>query len=145
MNCIYCGCPPKDSAGTCDCVGANNARERKLGPEEVTPTHPHMFADVEALALRARVAELEARQTEHLALIARLSREMPYEDEVKQLHSRIGALMAEVGTLRAKIANMKAFYADSDKVFTEMKNRCAAFAGRISELTEQLAAAKKTW
>ena len=109
MNCAYCN-NPLNTAGTCYCFGATNARERRLGPDEITPAQPHVVSDLareEVLVLRARVAELEARQTEHLALIAQLSRTMPYEDEVKQLHSRIGALMAEVGTLRAQLSAAK--------------------------------------
>jgi hypothetical protein len=49
---------------------------------------------------QARIAELNA-------FIVKLSREMPYWDEVRQLDGQVRTLIAEVGTLRAQLAEMK--------------------------------------
>lgn len=51
--------------------------------------------------LSARVAELEQRRDELLALVAAVSKEAPDAGEARDLRGQVAALIAEVGTLRA--------------------------------------------
>lgn len=63
-----------------------------------------------AEALQAALAEIDRlgeRQQEHLQLIAKLTRETPYPDEIKECKAHRAALIAEVGTLRGRVAELE--------------------------------------
>jgi hypothetical protein len=53
--------------------------------------------------LQQRVDDLLDRQQEHLQLITKLSREVPYSNELDDCRSARAALIARVGTLRAAL------------------------------------------
>ncbi len=55
----------------------------------------------------ARIAVLEQRQQELLALILRLTNETPFPDEVKDWVAQRAALVAQVGSLRARVAELE--------------------------------------
>jgi hypothetical protein len=71
---------------------------------------PNMADQLEAA--RARIAALETRQQDHLALITKLTRETPYPAELDECRSARRALIAEVGTLRAAHAQTQQQLAD---------------------------------
>lgn len=54
-----------------------------------------------------RVAELERRRDELLALVRAVSLEAPDAGEAHELRGRVAALVAEVGTLRARIRELE--------------------------------------
>lgn len=56
---------------------------------------------------RADAERLKSRQQDHLALIAKITRETPYPAELEECRSARRALIAEVGTLRATLAESK--------------------------------------
>lgn len=69
-----------------------------------------LLGEIDALrnqkaALEVTVTGLAARQQEHLALIARLSKETPFDNEIEDLRRQNAALIAEVGTLRARLSH----------------------------------------
>lgn len=53
------------------------------------------------------IDRLEARQQEHLALIQRLSQEVPLQSEVSEALAQRGRLLAEIGTLRSQLAEAR--------------------------------------
>jgi DNA repair exonuclease SbcCD ATPase subunit len=57
-----------------------------------------------AVELQVRIGELESRQQELLELVAKLSRETPYADEVKGWTDQRAKMVAEIGTLKAERA-----------------------------------------
>lgn len=54
-----------------------------------------------------RIAELEVRRDELLALTVRLTNEVPFPDEVRGWTAQRAAMIAEVGTLRARNAELE--------------------------------------
>jgi predicted nucleic acid-binding Zn-ribbon protein len=70
---------------------------------EADARHIATFNPATVLALLDRIAELEARRDELLALVARISQETPLPDEVRTAVETRGALLAEIGTLRAEV------------------------------------------
>lgn len=72
--------------------------------------------------LRAQVAELEAAQQRHLALIAKLSNETPFDDEIKGWETQRAKMIAEVGTLRATLAERDARHDSSMRYLRDIEN-----------------------
>lgn len=54
-----------------------------------------------------QIDALLTRQQELLGLVAKLSRETPYADEVKGWEDQRRAMIAEIGTLRARVAELE--------------------------------------
>lgn len=52
------------------------------------------------------IDELQLRQQEHFALIAKLSQQVPLESEVAEALNQRGVLLAEIGTLKSHLAAM---------------------------------------
>lgn len=82
--------------------------------------------------------DLLVRQEEHLALIAKLSRETPYPEELDECRRQRAALVAEVGTLRAR----DAFYELGDAVYDECKKQRDAFLVEVARLRKALEVAQ---
>lgn len=80
-------------------------REAPLGPADSRTPGQRMLAEFRTGD--DRVAELEARQAEHLELIRKLSQTVPLESEIAEALEQRGALLAEIGTLRAKNAELE--------------------------------------
>jgi hypothetical protein len=63
---------------------------------------------VELDTRNARIAELETRRDELLALTVRLTNEVAFPDEVKGWTAQCAVMIAEIGTLRARAAELSA-------------------------------------
>jgi len=57
--------------------------------------------------LRSEVMTLREARERYLALIAKMTRETPYPDELEECRSSQRALIAEIGTLRSQLAEGK--------------------------------------
>lgn len=86
----------------------------------------------EAVGYRAERDALAARRDELLALVAKLSRETPYEEEAAESRRQVGILLVEVGTLRARVTELAREARGAKEARTE-RDAARAEAERLRE------------